>query len=93
VTKATYSAFTSSSLETVLEELQVDTLVMTGCLTEIGMLATATRALELGYAVDVPADCQAGSSEETETAAMTFLRLMPPFGGARKKRLEKLAQL
>ena len=91
VTKPTYSAFTSSTLEQVLDELKVDTLVLTGCLTEIGMLATATRALELGFAVDVPADSQAGSSEEAEKAAMTFLRLMPPYGLTRKARLERYA--
>jgi nicotinamidase-related amidase len=92
VTKPTYSAFTSSNLEQVLDELQVDTLVLTGCLTEIGMLATATRALELGFAVDVPADSQAGSSAEAEQAAMAFMRLMPPYGLTRKARLERLAQ-
>jgi nicotinamidase/pyrazinamidase len=92
VTKPTYSAFTSSSLEQVLDELKVDTLVLTGCLTEIGMLATATRALELGFAVEVPPDSQAGSSEEAENAAMTFLRLMPPYGLTRKARLDRLAR-
>jgi nicotinamidase-related amidase len=91
VTKPTYSAFTSSTLEAVLDELKVDTLVMTGCLTEIGMLATATRALELGFAVEMPPDSQAGSSEEAEKAAMSILRLMPPYGLTRKARLERLA--
>lgn len=91
VTKPTYSAFTQSNLEAVLEELRVDTLVLTGCLTEIGVLATATRALELGFAVEVPPDSQAGSSEEAEKAAMTFLRLMPPYGLTRKARLERIA--
>jgi nicotinamidase-related amidase len=92
VTKPTYSAFTSSTLEKVLDELKVDSLILTGCLTEIGVLATATRALELGFAVDVPADSQAGSSEGTEKAAMMFLGIMPPYGAARKARLDKLQE-
>ncbi len=91
VTKPTYSAFTRSTLEAVLDELHVgDTLVLTGCLTEIGVLATATRALELGYAVEVPPDSQAGTSEEAEKMALGLLRLMPPYGAARKARLDKL---
>src|SRR5512135_2153787 len=41
VKKATYSAFVGSDLQNVLDELRVDTLVLTGCLTELGILATA----------------------------------------------------
>jgi nicotinamidase/pyrazinamidase len=37
-----------------LGELRVDTLVLTGCLTELGLLATATDALQRGFAVEVP---------------------------------------
>jgi nicotinamidase-related amidase len=91
VTKPTYSAFTQSNLEALLEELKVDTLVLTGCLTEMGVLATATRALELGFAVEIPPDSQAGSSAQAEAAAMSFLRLMPPYGLTRKARLERIA--
>ncbi len=90
VTKPTYSAFSCSSLEGLLDELRVDSLVLTGCLTELGMLATATRALELGFAVEVPPDSQAGSSEAAEQMALGLLRVMPPYGAARKARLERL---
>jgi nicotinamidase/pyrazinamidase len=90
VTKPTYSAFTGSTLEKVLDELKVDTLVLTGCLTEIGMLATATHALEMGFAVEVPPDSQAGASAEAEQMAMGLLTLMPPYGAARKARLERI---
>jgi nicotinamidase-related amidase len=74
----------------VLDELKVDTLVLTGCLTEIGMLATATHALEMGFAVEVPPDSQAGASAEAEQMAMGLLTLMPPYGAARKARLERI---
>jgi len=91
VKKATYSAFTGSELAKVLDELKVDTLVFTGCLTEIGVLATATEALQRGFAVEVPPDSQAGANEITERVAMGVLAIMPPYGPARRARLEALA--
>jgi nicotinamidase-related amidase len=75
----------------VLDELKVDTLVLTGCLTEIGIMATATDAMQQGFAIEVPPDSQAGSSPEAEMAAMGTMRVMAPFGPARKARLERLA--
>ncbi len=91
VKKPTYSGFVGSRLEDVLDELKVDTLLLTGCLTEIGIMATATDALQRGYAIEVPADCQAGLAEPLEQGAMAALRLMAPFGPAREARLARLA--
>jgi len=91
VTKSTYSAFTGSDLGRVLDELKVDTLVITGCMTEIGVLATATEALQRGFAVEVPADSQAGANEMTERVAMGVLSIMPPYGPTRRARLDALA--
>jgi len=91
VKKSTYSSFTGSDLANVLDELKVDTLVVTGCLTEIGILATATEALQRGFAVEVPADAQAGANEMSERVALGVLSIMPPYGPARRKRLEALA--
>jgi nicotinamidase-related amidase len=90
VHKHTYSAFTGSNLEAVLDELRVDTLVVTGCLTEIGLLATATDALQRGFAVEVPPDSQAGASLMAEQAALHMLSVMPPYGAARRERLARL---
>ena len=92
VKKSTYSSFTGSELGKVLDELQVDTLVLTGCLTEIGLLATATEALQRGFVVEVPADSQAGSNEIVERVAMSVLSIMPPYGPARRARLEIAAR-
>jgi nicotinamidase/pyrazinamidase len=89
VKKPSYSAFFASELEDVLERLGVETLVLTGCLTEIGILATACDALQRGYAVEVPPDSQAGSSPFAEAAALGTLAVMAPFGPARKRRLER----
>lgn len=91
VKKPTYSAFHDSALGDVLDELGVDTLVLTGCLTELGVHATATDALQRGFSVEVPPDTQAGSSPEAEQMTLGTLRVMAPFGPARKRRQERLA--
>jgi nicotinamidase-related amidase len=91
VRKASYSAFYESKLSSVLDELKIDTLVLTGCLTEIGVMATATDAMQQGFAVEVPADSQAGSCVELEMAALGVMNVMAPFGPSRKKRLDRLA--
>jgi nicotinamidase/pyrazinamidase len=88
VKKATYSAFTGSELGQVLDALRVDTIVLTGCLTEIGILATATEALQRGFAVEVPEDAQAGANEASERVVLGLLGVMPPYGPARRARLE-----
>lgn len=90
VTKPSYSAFFESKLEPLLDQLGIDTLVLTGCLTEMQLMATATDALQRGFAVEVPADTQAGSCAEAEMVALGTMRLMAPFGPARKARLERL---
>lgn len=92
VPKTTYSGFVNSELQAVLDELRVDTLVMTGCLTEIGMMATASDALQRGFAVDVPADTQAGSGPVAEGVAMSTLSIMPPYGATRRARLAWIAE-
>jgi nicotinamidase-related amidase len=90
VPKATYSAFVGSELDTVLAELAVDTLVLTGCLTEIGIMATASDALQRGYAVEVPPDSQAGLGPLGEGATMAALSVMAPYGPARRERLSRV---
>ncbi len=90
VPKATYSAFVGSELDKVLAELAVDTLVLTGCLTEIGIMATASDALQRGYAVEVPPDSQAGLAPIGEGATLAALSLMAPYGPARRERLERV---
>ncbi len=91
VKKPSYSAFVGSELEQVLDGLRVDSLVLTGCLTEIQLFTTATDALQRGYAVDIPADTQAGAAEQFEQTCLATVRLMAPFGPARKARLARLA--
>jgi nicotinamidase-related amidase len=90
VAKASYSGFHQSELESVLEELAVDTVVLTGCATEVQLMTTATDALQRGFAVEMPADSQAGNSLEGETFAMQVLSALIPYAPARKARLERI---
>lgn len=90
VKKPTYSAFTGSTLDALLGDLRVDSLVLTGCLTEIGLMATAKDALERGYAVDVPPDAQAGSHPDLERSTLATLAAMVPYGAARQALLSKI---
>ena len=96
IKKATYSAFTGSELGRVLDDLQIDTIELTGCLTELGMLATATDALQRGFVVEVPRDeTQAGSHEMSSSSGVSArgpLAIMPPYG-QRVARLASKAQL
>jgi nicotinamidase-related amidase len=91
VKKPTYSAFSSSNLEQVLDGLGCDSLILTGCLTEIGIMATATDALQRGYAVNVPPETQAGVSALTEQTTLSLLQIMPPYGAARRDLLARRA--
>jgi nicotinamidase-related amidase len=87
VSKPTYSAFSRSNLADVLRELRVDTLELTGCLTEVGLVATATDALQRGYAVEIPPETQAGATELNERITLGVLSLLPPYGPARAELL------
>jgi nicotinamidase/pyrazinamidase len=79
IRKRTYSAFTGSELGPLLDELHADEIILTGCLTEIGVSATAHDALQRGFVVTIPPDVQAGASEIAERVTLLSLALMPPF--------------
>jgi nicotinamidase/pyrazinamidase len=79
VRKPTYSAFTRSELGPLLDELDADEIILTGCATELGLSATATDALQRGFVVTIPPDCQAGLSAMAEGFAMLTLSTMPPY--------------
>lgn len=79
IRKRTYSAFTGSDLGPLLDDLRADEIILTGCLTEIGVSATAHDALQRGFVVTIPPDVQAGASEIAERVTLLSLALMPPF--------------
>jgi len=77
--KRTYSAFTGSDFGPLLDELGAEQIILTGCATEIGIFATAKDALERGFVVTVPPDCQAGASGVAEHVALVTLNALAPF--------------
>jgi nicotinamidase-related amidase len=79
VRKPTYSAFTRSTLAPLLDELGADEIILTGCATELGLSVTATDALQRGFVVTIPPDCQAGVSPMAEGLAMLTISTMPPY--------------
>jgi nicotinamidase-related amidase len=91
VTKPSYSGFFGTQLERVLDELNVDTIVLTGCATEVQLMATATDALHRGFAVEVPGDSQAGMSELAEQVTLGVLAALVPYAPARATRLLRAA--
>lgn len=79
VKKPTYSAFQRSNLADVLDELRADEIILTGCATELGLQATAVDALQRGFVVKVPPDCQAGVTAIAEQVTLLTLSTMPPY--------------
>jgi nicotinamidase-related amidase len=78
VKKGGYSGFHGSDLGRVLDELDADEIILTGCATEIGVNATAADALDRGFVVTIPRDCQAGVSAIGEHMTLLTLLTMPP---------------
>jgi nicotinamidase-related amidase len=91
VTKPSYSSFYRSNLADVLDKLAVDTIELTGCSTEVQLLSTATDALQLGFAVTVPASLQAGTSAEAEQLAMRTMQFLVLYKPAREARLARIS--
>lgn len=56
VVKQTYSGFYGTGLETLLQGLGVEELILTGCVTNICILYTAADAVMRGFRVQVPVD-------------------------------------
>lgn len=79
VRKPTYSAFTRSSLGSLLADLGADEIILTGCATELGLSVTATDALQRGFVVTIPPECQAGVSPMAEGLTLLTLSTMPPY--------------
>jgi len=74
VLKRKYSAFQGTDLDMLLRELKVDTLILTGVVTDICIQHTAADAFFRGYRVIVPKDCVEAADAPTQDAAIIFLR-------------------
>lgn len=74
VFKRKYSAFQGTDLDMLLRELKVDTLILTGVVTDICIQHTAADAFFRGYKIIVPEDCVEAIDEPTQNAAIKYLR-------------------
>lgn len=71
--KRHYSAFSGTDLDIRLRERGVDTLVLTGVLTDICVLHTAIDAYNLGYRIEVPKKAVASLTQANHQWALTHL--------------------
>jgi nicotinamidase-related amidase len=71
--KRRYSAFQGTDLDLLLRELEVDTLVLIGVVTDICVQHTAADAFFKGYKIIVPEDCVEAIDEQTQKAALDYL--------------------
>ena len=74
IPKATYSGFFGTDLDAVLKGRGVDSLRLTGCVTHICVLFTASDAVLRDYAVTVVQDGVAGIAQEDHDAALRIMK-------------------
>lgn len=74
VKKKRYSAFFNTDLEKILKEKGIDTLVLTGVLTDICVMHTATDAAMRNYKVIVPENCVKSTTKEAHDWAIRHMK-------------------
>lgn len=73
VFKRRFSGFFGTDLDLILRESRVEEVVVTGVLTNICVLYTASDAYQRGYRVTVPQDCVAAAEDEMHAFALRQL--------------------
>ncbi len=74
IEKTTYSGFYRTNLEETLQRLGVEGLRLTGCVTHICVMFTASDAVLRDYKVTVVGDSVAGLEEEDHNAALRIMK-------------------
>jgi len=74
VDKPAYSAFSRSSLASLLIEKGIGTVVITGAETDVCVLSTVLSAVDLGFRVVIVEDALCSSSDVGHDALMTMYR-------------------
>ena len=74
IPKTTYSGFFGTDLDATLKRLGVESLRLTGCVTHICILFTASDAVLRDYQVTVVGDGVAGITKEDHDAALRIMR-------------------
>lgn len=72
VDKHVYSPWLEGALERELQHRQADTLIISGCETDVCVLATVLGAVDRGYRVIVVTDAICSSTDATHDALMTL---------------------
>ena len=72
--KPKHSAFYGTALNTLLQQLKVDTLILTGIAGNICVLFTANDAYMRDYSLIVPENCLASVDEEDNHYALTMMK-------------------
>ncbi len=73
IAKQRFNAFTGTTLASVLKQHGATTIVICGVCTDICVLHTASSALDMGYEVEVPADCVASFDEKNHMFALDHM--------------------
>lgn len=73
LTKPKHSAFYETALHTLLTELQVRHIIITGIAGNICVLFTANDAYMREYSITIPKDCIASNSDEDNEFALTMM--------------------
>jgi len=74
VEKTTYSGFYNTRLDDILKGLGVDSLRLTGCVTHICVMFTASDAVLRGYNVTVLKEAVAGLNRDDHEAGMRIMK-------------------
>ncbi|MDI6728616.1 MAG: isochorismatase family cysteine hydrolase [Thermodesulfovibrionales bacterium] len=74
IEKTTYSGFYNTILDETLKVLGIESLRLTGCVTHICVMFTASDAVLRDYKVTVVKDGVAGLSEEDHEAALRIMK-------------------
>jgi nicotinamidase-related amidase len=72
--KTNGGAFTGTNLDFVLRNMDIDSLIMTGFLTDQCVLATALSAADIGYDVLLVEDAGTGSTKENHDAVIRLAK-------------------
>ena len=74
VEKTTYDGFYNTALNELLRNLGVDKLIITGCVSNICILHTASSAVLRGYDVEIPLNCISSLGENSRQCAIDHFK-------------------
>lgn len=74
IKKTTYSGFYNTDLDNILKKLNVDSLRLTGCVTHICVMFTASDAVLRDYKVSVVSNAVAGLDKEDHEAGLRIMK-------------------